>query len=271
MEMKSRETQFGHFITAWGLIFCVRFPSLQFRRRRGRRMRGYINIRNMKTRWETCSCSATPTSVNYSSYRWSCIRAVTREPSADCTRLLKAVILCVSEWEMPLADWTRNPETQGVGWGTEPGAEGVAGEAQTQEEGTTQSRDKNIPSFPSPQKFRLFCWFTAVCMFWILWMIMGSLELLGFPESSETATLSVTFQALEDEFTRKLQEQEVFFKMTGESECLNPSTQSRISKFYPIPSVHSTGFWEWILLPYLHPSSVSDLGFHSAVFILRKC
>ena len=49
-------------------------------------------------------------------------------------------------------------------------------------------------------------------------------------------------QALEDEFARKLQEQEVFFKMSGESECLNPSAQSRISKFYPIPTVHSTGF-----------------------------
>ncbi|XP_035993496.1 LOW QUALITY PROTEIN: serine/threonine-protein kinase 10-like [Fundulus heteroclitus] len=49
-------------------------------------------------------------------------------------------------------------------------------------------------------------------------------------------------KALEDEFARKLQEQEVFFKMSGESECLNPSTQSRISKFYPIPTVHSTGF-----------------------------
>ncbi|XP_019939750.1 STE20-like serine/threonine-protein kinase [Paralichthys olivaceus] len=49
-------------------------------------------------------------------------------------------------------------------------------------------------------------------------------------------------KALEDEFARKLQEQEVFFKMSGESECLNPSNQSRISKFYPIPSVHSTGF-----------------------------
>uniref|UniRef100_A0A8D3DEC2 non-specific serine/threonine protein kinase n=1 Tax=Scophthalmus maximus TaxID=52904 RepID=A0A8D3DEC2_SCOMX len=49
-------------------------------------------------------------------------------------------------------------------------------------------------------------------------------------------------KALEDDFARKLQEQEVFFKMTGESECLNPSSQSRISKFYPIPSVHSTGF-----------------------------
>ncbi|NWI74156.1 SLK kinase, partial [Dryoscopus gambensis] len=46
---------------------------------------------------------------------------------------------------------------------------------------------------------------------------------------------------LEEEFARKLQEQEVFFRMTGESECLNPSTQSRISKFYPIPSLHSTG------------------------------
>lgn len=49
-------------------------------------------------------------------------------------------------------------------------------------------------------------------------------------------------KALEEEFARKLQEQEVFFKMSGESECLNPSTQSRISKFYPVPSVHSTGF-----------------------------
>ncbi|KAK0136635.1 Serine/threonine-protein kinase 10 [Merluccius polli] len=49
-------------------------------------------------------------------------------------------------------------------------------------------------------------------------------------------------KALEEEFTRKLQEQEVFFKMSGESECLNPSSQSRISKFYPVPSVHSTGF-----------------------------
>uniref|UniRef100_G3P443 non-specific serine/threonine protein kinase n=1 Tax=Gasterosteus aculeatus aculeatus TaxID=481459 RepID=G3P443_GASAC len=48
-------------------------------------------------------------------------------------------------------------------------------------------------------------------------------------------------KALEDEFTRKLQEQEVFFKMSGESECLNPSTQSRVSKFYPIPNLHNSG------------------------------
>ncbi|RXN09120.1 serine threonine- kinase 10-like protein [Labeo rohita] len=49
-------------------------------------------------------------------------------------------------------------------------------------------------------------------------------------------------KALEDEFARKLQEQEMFFKMSGESACLNPSTQSRISKFYAVPPVHSTGF-----------------------------
>ncbi|MCI4393704.1 hypothetical protein PGIGA_G00160700 [Pangasianodon gigas] len=49
-------------------------------------------------------------------------------------------------------------------------------------------------------------------------------------------------KTLEEEFARKLQEQEIFFKMSGESECLNPSTQSRISKFYPVPTVHSTGF-----------------------------
>ncbi|TSK17876.1 Serine/threonine-protein kinase 10 [Bagarius yarrelli] len=47
---------------------------------------------------------------------------------------------------------------------------------------------------------------------------------------------------LEDEFARKIQEQEIFFKMSGDSECLNPSSQSRISKFYPVPTVHSTGF-----------------------------
>ncbi|XP_029030955.1 STE20-like serine/threonine-protein kinase isoform X2 [Betta splendens] len=48
-------------------------------------------------------------------------------------------------------------------------------------------------------------------------------------------------KALEEEFTRKLQEQEVFFKMSGESECLNPTTQSRVSKFYPIPNLNSSG------------------------------
>ncbi|XP_053188441.1 STE20-like serine/threonine-protein kinase isoform X2 [Scomber japonicus] len=47
-------------------------------------------------------------------------------------------------------------------------------------------------------------------------------------------------KALEEEFTRKLQEQEVFFKMSGESECLNPTTQSRVSKFYPIPNLHNS-------------------------------
>ncbi|XP_051982821.1 STE20-like kinase b [Xyrauchen texanus] len=49
-------------------------------------------------------------------------------------------------------------------------------------------------------------------------------------------------KALEEEFARKIQEQEVFFKMSGESACLNPSSQTRISKFYPVPNVQSTGF-----------------------------
>ncbi|KAG7512561.1 STE20-like serine serine/threonine-protein kinase isoform X1 [Solea senegalensis] len=48
-------------------------------------------------------------------------------------------------------------------------------------------------------------------------------------------------KALEEEFMRKLQEQEVFFKMSGESECLNPTTQSRVSKFYPIPNLNNAG------------------------------
>ncbi|CAL8255713.1 unnamed protein product [Lota lota] len=48
-------------------------------------------------------------------------------------------------------------------------------------------------------------------------------------------------KALEEEFTRKLQEQEVFFRMSGESECLNPTTQSRVSKFYPIPNMNNSG------------------------------
>ncbi|KAJ8013986.1 hypothetical protein DPEC_G00035540 [Dallia pectoralis] len=47
-------------------------------------------------------------------------------------------------------------------------------------------------------------------------------------------------KALEEEFTRKLQEQDVFFMMSGESECLNPTTQSRVSKFYSIPSLHNS-------------------------------
>lgn len=67
------------------------------------------------------------------------------------------------------------------------------------------------------------------------WMYIKNVDATIYRISSVT-------QALEEEFARKLQEQEVFFKMSGESECLNPSTQSRISKFYPIPSVHSTGF-----------------------------
>ncbi|CAL8297442.1 unnamed protein product [Merluccius merluccius] len=48
-------------------------------------------------------------------------------------------------------------------------------------------------------------------------------------------------KALEEEFTRKLQEQEMFFRMSGESECLNPTAQSRVSKFYPIPNMHQSG------------------------------
>ncbi|XP_048862606.1 serine/threonine-protein kinase 10-like isoform X2 [Brienomyrus brachyistius] len=48
-------------------------------------------------------------------------------------------------------------------------------------------------------------------------------------------------KTLEEEFARKMQEQEVFFKMGGDSECLNPSAQSRISKFYQIPNVPSSG------------------------------
>uniref|UniRef100_A0A8C2Q6Z5 non-specific serine/threonine protein kinase n=1 Tax=Cyprinus carpio TaxID=7962 RepID=A0A8C2Q6Z5_CYPCA len=58
---------------------------------------------------------------------------------------------------------------------------------------------------------------------------------------SAVVTLVFSCAALEEEFTRKLQEQEVFFKMSGESECRNPTTQSRVSKFCPIPSVHSSG------------------------------
>lgn len=69
---------------------------------------------------------------------------------------------------------------------------------------------------------------------------------LPFPTVASTIALLVIciccpLQALEEEFTRKLQEQEVFFKMSGESECLNPTTQSRVSKFYPIPNLHNSG------------------------------
>ncbi|MEQ2189295.1 hypothetical protein GOODEAATRI_023956 [Goodea atripinnis] len=72
-------------------------------------------------------------------------------------------------------------------------------------------------------------------------MFKKSLRITGAAITPEQEREKIK-QALEEEFARKLQEQEVFFKMSGESECLNPSTQSRISKFYPIPTVHSTGF-----------------------------
>uniref|UniRef100_S4RZ30 non-specific serine/threonine protein kinase n=1 Tax=Petromyzon marinus TaxID=7757 RepID=S4RZ30_PETMA len=49
-------------------------------------------------------------------------------------------------------------------------------------------------------------------------------------------------QALEEEFARKRQEQEMFFATSGESECLNPSAPSRIAKFYPVTTSQSTGF-----------------------------
>uniref|UniRef100_A0A452F059 non-specific serine/threonine protein kinase n=1 Tax=Capra hircus TaxID=9925 RepID=A0A452F059_CAPHI len=42
-------------------------------------------------------------------------------------------------------------------------------------------------------------------------------------------------KTLEEEFARKLQEQEVFFKMTGESECLNPSTQNCLLTTHECP------------------------------------
>lgn len=48
-------------------------------------------------------------------------------------------------------------------------------------------------------------------------------------------------KALEEEFSRKQQEQEVFFSTSGDSECLNPNAQSRVSKFYPVPGAHSSG------------------------------
>ncbi|XP_062375054.1 STE20-like serine/threonine-protein kinase isoform X2 [Sardina pilchardus] len=48
-------------------------------------------------------------------------------------------------------------------------------------------------------------------------------------------------KALEEEFSRRQQEQDVFFSTSGDSECLNPSAQSRVSKFYPVPGAHSSG------------------------------
>lgn len=69
----------------------------------------------------------------------------------------------------------------------------------------------------------------------------ASCSRVTFKEGDSTVCMCCPLQALEEEFTRKLQEQEVFFKMSGESECLNPTTQSRVSKFYPIPNLHNSG------------------------------
>lgn len=45
------------------------------------------------------------------------------------------VITHVTEWEMPPSDWTWDPKAEGVGWGAQPGDEGVEGKTEAQEEG----------------------------------------------------------------------------------------------------------------------------------------
>jgi len=125
----------------------------------------------------------------------------------------------LSEWEMPPSDWTRDPKAEGAGWGARPRDKGVEREAQTQEEGMSNLQF-------------LFDFRVSVAQ-----------RLRDVIPSAVDSALCICcpLQALEEEFTRKLQEQEVFFKMSGESECLNPSTQSRVSKFYPIPNLHNSG------------------------------
>lgn len=95
---------------------------------------------------------------------------------------------------------------------------------------------------------------STVVLVWSFIVVIGERQLLMCFGIIWKSRVICHLQALEDEFTRKLQEQEVFFKMTGDSECLNPSAQSRISKFYPIPSVHPSGFWK----KHLHTELCTD-------------
>ncbi|CAN0091989.1 unnamed protein product [Lampetra planeri] len=48
-------------------------------------------------------------------------------------------------------------------------------------------------------------------------------------------------QVLEEEFARRRHEQEMFFKMSSDSECVNPGTTNRVSRFYPVPSMGASG------------------------------
>lgn len=53
--------------------------------------------------------------------------------------------------------------------------------------------------------------------------------------------------------------------MSGESECLNPTTQSRVSKFYPIPHLHNSGVQPPLCLCYKTDSAFTDCSWWSGV------
>jgi len=47
-------------------------------------------------------------------------------------------------------------------------------------------------------------------------------------------------KALEEDLNQKKREQEMFFKINEETECLNPTTPNKTTKFFPYSSVDTS-------------------------------
>lgn len=66
---------------SYGLLSVLFSNSLPLKRRRGRRTRDFISIRNTRTRWETYNCSVIPTSESFNRCRsrkptWFCLHSL---------------------------------------------------------------------------------------------------------------------------------------------------------------------------------------------------
>ena len=57
---------------------------------------------------------------------------------------------------------------------------------------------------------------------------------------SRPLPFSLVLQALEEELNQKKKEQEIFFKVTEDSECLSPSSSNRLTKFLPYSESSTT-------------------------------
>lgn len=117
-----------------------------------------------------------------------------------------------TEWKVPSAGWERDPEAEVSRWATQPLLEGVEGTVETQKEGGCPlTYLQLLYTRPPPAPF-------------YQWMFSGLHP----------------FQALEADLTLKKREQEAFFKMSETSDCPNPSSPTKLSKFVPYQDAFNT-------------------------------